>query len=78
MVRCVDFSFPLYISACVSLSLKVMMVSAAVSKGTLGMECRSSDSQSSDNGGSFSSGFGPFSGSENWSSQWLSRGNLDF
>jgi len=29
-------------------------------------------------GGSFSSDFGPFTGFENWSSQWLSRGNLDF
>jgi len=28
--------------------------------------------------GSFSSDFGPFSGFENWSSQWLSRRNQDF
>jgi len=35
-------------------------------------------SQPSDDGGSFSLDFGPFSGFENWSSQWLSRGNLDF
>ena len=36
--------------------------------------------QPSDNGlrrGSFFSHFGPFSEFENWSSQWLSRGNLD-
>jgi len=33
--------------------------------------------QASDNGGSSSSDFGPFSGFENWSSLWLSRGNLD-
>ena len=35
-------------------------------------------SQPSDDGGSFSSDFGPFSGFENRSSQWLSRGSLDF
>ena len=35
-------------------------------------------SQFSDNGGLFSSDFGPFSGFENWSSQWLFRKNLDF
>jgi len=29
-------------------------------------------------GGSFFSDFAPFSGFENWSSQWLSRGNPDF
>ena len=28
-------------------------------------------------GGSFSSDFGPFLGFENWSSQWLSSGNLE-
>ena len=32
----------------------------------------------SDNGGSFSSDFWPFSGFENWSSQWLCRENTDF
>ena len=34
--------------------------------------------QPSDSGGSFSLDFGPFSGSENWSFQWLSRENLEF
>jgi len=29
-------------------------------------------------GGAFSSYFGHFSAFENWSSQWLSRGHLDF
>ena len=33
---------------------------------------------SGNGGGSFSSDIEPFSGFENWSSQWLSRGNLDF
>ena len=36
------------------------------------------NSQPSDNAGWFSSDFRPFSGFENWSSQWLSRENLDF
>jgi len=36
-------------------------------------------SQPSDNGEwSFSSDFGPLSGFENWSSQWLSRGKSRF
>jgi len=35
-------------------------------------------SQPSDNEGSFSSDVGPFLGFGNWSSQWLSRGDLDF
>ena len=35
-------------------------------------------SQLSDNGEMFSSDFGPFLKFENWSSQWLSRRNLDY
>ena len=42
--------------------------------------CCKARRQHSDSGGrgSFSSDFGPFSWFENWSSNWLYRGNLEF